>query len=606
MFVKRRIKKLILSVSIFTLSFSLLKAQDLVISPSPLYLGKIPTGSSSEREVVIFNMTINQVTVNSISVTGPDASRFTIVDNPGSFTLGGIEKKAVTIRYEANDAEKNIAILNVESDAGNYSDSLIAYGIPPSGGVQAFERILGTSEDDSPGNIKHTNDGGFIIVGSTIPPQEEFNNIYLIKTDEYGKVEWSSVYGDNDGVDSGTDVEQTPDGGYIVLGTTENWGAGGTDLMLIKFNSAGDYQWRKTYGSSSNDASSAMVPTTDGGYVLVGNTVPSSGIGKNIYLVKVDGEGNQKWENSYGGNSGTDAFDLVELSDGSILAVGFIAVDTDFQIYLIKVNANGNLLWEKSYGGTEYDVGYSINRTSDDGFIISGYTASKGAGGRDGYLVKVNSSGDLIWDKTYGSERSDEFSGAIEGLDGSFYAVGNSVTRVTQNDQFKSAFIVKTDADGNEVWAKIFGGDLDDNLGEIHQANDGGLICIGGTASFGKSDDIFLLKIGDSGTISNVENNLYVNVNKDFVLHQNYPNPFNPETTIKFSILNGSTNNRNVHVKLTVFDLLGNEIQNLVDDYKTEGTYEVKFNGGDLSSGVYVYKLSIDGRKEVIKMIQLK
>ena len=332
MFGKTRTSKAVLFTLLLLVTSVLASAQDLVISPSPLYLGKIPIGSTSEREVIIFNTTASTITINSMSVTGTDASAFAIIDNPGSVTLGPIENRAVSIRYTPSAAEKNTAIFNVQSSAGNFTDSLIAYGIPPSGGVQAFERIIGTSEPDGASNIKQTSDGGFIISGSTTPEDEDFSSLYLMKTDVYGKVEWTSVYGDDNGADSGSDVVQVSDGGYLVVGTTENWGEGGTDIMLVKFNSSGEFQWRKTYGSENNDGGTRIIPVQGGGFALLGQTVPSSGIGKNAFLVKVDNEGNEQWRETYGGNEGTDASDIIQISDGSFFIVGFITVGSDFQV----------------------------------------------------------------------------------------------------------------------------------------------------------------------------------------------------------------------------------------------------------------------------------
>lgn len=425
-------------VIIFVCS-SIISAQDIIISPSPLYMGKIPIGSSSERNITIFNTTINQISVNSISISGEGSSSFQIINNPGTFTLGAIEKRDITLKYSPNSDESVEVNFNLQSSAGNFELVITASGIPSSGGIQAFERILGTSEPDNGREIRQTSDGGFIIVGATTPPKENYSSFYIVKTDVNGKVEWTTTYGDEDGPDNAADVEQTPDGGYLVLGTTDNWGQGGTDLMLLKLKASGEVLWRKTYGSGDNDAGSAITNTSDGGYALVGQTVPSSGVGKTIFLVKISGDGSVQWEKTYGGSSGTDAADIVELDDGSLLMVGYLTVGSDFQIYVVKTNSSGDLTWEKNYGGGNQDYGFGIQQLADGNIIVCGYTASKGAGARDGYLLKINSSGDLIWDKAYGFERSDEFKSVVETDDGSLIAVGNSVQRVTDNDQFTDA-----------------------------------------------------------------------------------------------------------------------------------------------------------------------
>ncbi|HSH24522.1 MAG TPA: hypothetical protein VLA13_03175, partial [Massilibacterium sp.] len=503
MIIGKKIKSLVFLFTFMSVLASVVLAQDVVISPSPLFLGKIPLGSSSDREITIFNTTVNQVTVSSVSLSGADASSFTIIDNPGSFTLAPIGKQSITIRYEASGAEKNTAIFQIQSSAGTFSDSLIGYGIPTTGGVQPFERILGTTEEDGGHNIRQTSDGGFIITGSTLPPGDDYRSVYLLKTDVNGKVEWTSTYGNSRGIDTGSDVEQTSDG-YLVLGTTENWGEGGNDMMLVKFNSTGEFQWRKTYGGPDEDNGTAMLKTSDGGYALVGQTVPSGGVGKNIFLVKVSADGTEQWRNNYGGGNGADGSGIVQLDDGNFILAGYTTIGDDFQVYLIKVSSSGSLIWEKNYGGSDYDIGSSINKTQDGNLLVCGYTASKGAGARDGYILKIDLDGNLIWDKTYGTERSDQFGGVVETTDGNIIAVGISITRVTQDEQFNSAFIVKTNSDGTQIWSQIYGGELEDNFGEVRITNDGGAICVGTTESFSKSGDIYLVKVGSSGVVSGI------------------------------------------------------------------------------------------------------
>lgn len=591
---------LILFFLLIILNLNLI-AQDLVISPSPLYMGKIPLVSTSEREVTIFNSTVNSININSISISGENANLFAIINNPAPFTLGPVGKREFIIKYSPIEGIMNTAQLNVESSAGSYNVSISGYGVPSSGNLQTFERIIGSSEADFGSEIKHTSDGGFIIVGSTIPSGEEYKNFYLVKTDIYGKVEWSATYGKDNGDDVGSDVIQTSDGGFLAFGTTKNWGAGGTDMMLLKFNLNGEYVWRKTYGSSNNDAGSAIVNTLDGGYALLGQTMPSSGIGKEIYLIKINSDGTKQWEKTFGSNNGADASDLIQLADGSFLIVGYTTIGSDFQIYVIKTNDSGNIIWEKNYGGANADYGYGIEKLADGNFIICGYTASKGAGGRDGYLLKINSNGDLIWDKTFGFEHSDEFKGIVETNNGNLIAVGSSVQKITPQNNYTDSYMVITDKDGNQLKSYLIGGDLNDNFSKIHQTNDGGYITVGSSESYSKSSDIHLIKTDENGLITDVRNDDNI-ISNSYQLFQNYPNPFNPETTIKFTIPEINKSN----VKLKLYDILGNELETIIDKQLNAGTYEYKFNASHLSSGIYFYQLISDNKIITKKMVLLK
>jgi hypothetical protein len=586
--------------SYFIVNLTISFAQDLVISPSPLYLGKIPIGSISEREIIIFNTSVSSININSISISGSGASKFTVLDNPNSFSLNPIQKKEFLIQYQPSDPLNDIAILNVVSSAGSFTDTLQGYGIPPSGNVQAFERILGTSEDDHGSQITQTKDGGFIITGTTILPEDNYSSIYLMKVNFNGEVEWTSTYGRDNGPDNGNDIEQTPDGGYLVLGSTDNWGAGGTDMILVKFNSSGEYQWRKTYGSENNDGGSAMLPTQDGGYALVGQTLPSSGIGKTIYLVKVNADGIEQWSNTFGGSSGTDASDIIQLSDGNFLISGFVTINNDFQVYVVKASNTGNLIWEKNYGGSEFDYGYSIIELADGNLMVSGYTASIGAGARDGYLIKININGDLIWEKAFGFDRSDEFRRMVETNNGDIIVVGNSVTRVTSTEQYTDGYMVKTDSEGNLIWTNLYGGNLNDGFSSIIKTNDGGFITVGNTLSYSKSSDIYLVKTGESGIVSDVEKFDNTIIPNKIELSQNFPNPFNPSTMIQFSVAKAD------FIQLRVFDLLGNEVNTLIKENKQPGIYQVTFDASNLSSGIYFYQLVASNKNITKKMILIK
>jgi hypothetical protein len=424
-----------------------------------------------------------------------------------------------------------------------------------------------------------------------------------MKIDAAGKVEWTAMYGDDDGVDSGTDVIQTEDGGYLVIGRTENYGSGGSDIILVRFNSEGEYQWKKTYGSVNDESGSRIIATDDGGYFLLGQTVPRSGIGKTIFLVKTDAEGTEQWTTTYGGESGTGGDDMIQLSDGNFAIVGFITKGDDFQVYFITIDAGGDLIREKTFGGSAYDFGSSIRQTHDGGFVICGYTSSMGAGARDGYVVRLDASGNLVWENAFGKVNSDQFGGITETPAGDFIAVGNTVTRITQSEQYTDAYMVKLDKNGNQIWSKQFGGNLSDGLGKILNTSDGGYVNLGNTHSFSKSRDIYLVKVNDDGIISSIDEKQNLQQSpENFVLYQNYPNPFNASTRIKFTIPEGKAEQR---VSIRLIDILGRIHSTLLETRKNPGVYEIQFTAKNVSSGVYFYQLIAGDNVFTKKMILL-
>jgi len=215
----------------------------------------------------------------------------------------------------------------------------------------------------------------------------------------------------------------------------------------------------------------------------------------------------------------------------------------------------------------------------------------------------LNSAGDIVWDKTYGYEHSDQFNGVVQTPDGGFIATGNSITVFTDIDQYTDAYIVRTDADGNEVWSHLYGDYYNDSLGKVRVTKDGGYVSVGGTSSYSKSGDIYFLKFNGTGLISGVKNITADNVPEKFELGQNYPNPFNPTTKISFAVPQSSNG---MQVTLKVYNIIGQEISTLVNKRLSSGMYEVNFNGENLSSGTYIYTIKAGNFYSSRKMMLIK
>jgi hypothetical protein len=215
-------------------------------------------------------------------------------------------------------------------------------------------------------------------------------DVYLIKVDVNGNMQWSKTFGGSGG-DEGFSVQQTRDGGYIIVGRTESYGAGGSDVYLIKVDVNGNMQWSKTFGGRGDDWGRSVQQTRDGGYIIVGWTTSYGAGGRDVYLIKVDVNGNMQWSKTFGGSGDDWGFSVQQTRDGGYIIVG---VTTSYgagwyDVYLIKVDVNGNMQWSKTFGGSGDDEGFSVQQTSDGGYIIVGYTKSFGAGGADVYLIKL-------------------------------------------------------------------------------------------------------------------------------------------------------------------------------------------------------------------------
>jgi hypothetical protein len=199
---------------------------------------------------------------------------------------------------------------------------------------------------------------------------------------------------------------------------------------------------------------------------------------------------------TYGGTRGDGALSVQQTSDGGYIVAGTTSFGLGYDIILIKTNANGNVQWAKTYWGTGEDYAYSVQQTSDGGYIVAGETWSFGAGGADLFLIKTDANGNVIWAKTYGGTGWDEASSVQQTSDGGYIVAG-----YTGSWPYYDIFLIKTDASGNVQWAKTYGGTDYDRAYSVQQTSDGGYIVAGYTASFGAFGDIFLVKTDANGNV---------------------------------------------------------------------------------------------------------
>jgi hypothetical protein len=350
----------------------------------------------------------------------------------------------------------------------------------------------GGSLGDEGKSVQQTLDGGYIIAGYTESFGAGGYDVYLIKTDGNGNTAWTKTYGGSY-EDKSNSVQQTSDGGFITVGNTVSFGAGGSDVYLIKTDVNGDTTWTKTYGGSNYDKGNSVQQTSDGGYIITGSTSSFGPIGQNIYLIKTDVNGDSTWTKTYYGGGVGVGNSVQQTSDGGYI----IIANVNDGVYLIKTGTNGDTVWTKIYSRSNYDIGNSVQQTLDGGYIIAGYTYLYGPGGFEVYLIKTNVNGDTVWTRTFGGNRSDISYSVQQTSDGGFIIAG--LTGSFGAGSF-DAYLIKTDANGDSVWTKTFGGSNYDESTSVQQTSDGGYIITGSTKSFGSGDfDVYLIKTDENG-----------------------------------------------------------------------------------------------------------
>ncbi|MCW4016836.1 MAG: hypothetical protein NWF06_10735 [Candidatus Bathyarchaeota archaeon] len=315
-----------------------------------------------------------------------------------------------------------------------------------SSGNMEWNQTYGGENDDCANALIESSDGGYVLAGGTDSFGAGLYDFWLIKTDATGNMEWNQTYGGEEDDCAYTLIEASG-GGYVLAGETSSVGAGEVDFWLIKVDSSGNMEWNQTYGGTAYENVYAIVEVSDGGYVLAGETETFSTLGYDCWLIKTDAAGNMEWNQTYSGESSTGGSAFVQTSDGGYaLAGGAASVDgADYDFWLVKTDANGTLLWTQTYGGESYDVAWSIAEASDGGYLIAGGTSSFGAGVYDFWLVKTDETGNMDWNQTYGGESYDVAWSIAEASDGGYILVGETSSFGAGDSDF---WLVKTDENG--------------------------------------------------------------------------------------------------------------------------------------------------------------
>ena len=365
---------------------------------------------------------------------------------------------------------------------------------------QGWEQFYGGPEAESGESVQQTSDGGYIIAGMTNSFGNGSNDVYLIKTNENGVELWSQTYGGT-GIDHGYSVQQISDGGYIIAGMTNSFGNGGYDVYLIKTSENGVEQWNQTYGSPYEDYGYSVQESSDGGYVIVGYTETLGNEEYDVYLIKTDGFGIEQWTQTYGEETWNFGNSVQLTLDGGFIICGFTGniEPYEYYVYLIKTDWNGIEQWSQTYGTEFAHLGYSVQQTSDGGYILTGSSLSLSTN-FDVYLIKTDDNGVEQWSQTYGGTNVDEGYSVQQTTDGGYIIAGYTGSFGNGLYDF---YLVKTDGFGIEQWSQTYGATGIDQGYSVQQTTDGGYIIAGETRNKeGGEWNVYVIKTDSEGTLS--------------------------------------------------------------------------------------------------------
>ena len=310
---------------------------------------------------------------------------------------------------------------------------------------------------------------------------------------------WDRTYGG----DSARSLIQTTDGGYAVAGYTGSKGAGGTDFWVIKLDEQGNQVWDRTYGGSGGDSAFSLIQTTDGGYAVAGIT-ESKGVGRwDAWVIKLDKQGKIVWDKTYGGSESDYGVSLIQTTDGGYAVAGITESKGagGENLWVIKLDEQGKIVWDRTYGdgGSGTDCAGSLIQTTDGGYAVGGFNYSKGAGGTDFWVIKLDEQGNKNWDRTYGGSGYDSAASLIQTTDGGYAVAGITKSKGAGGADF---WVIKSDEQGNKNWDRTYGGSGYDEAHSLVQTTDGGYAVAGYTSSKGVGkQDVWVVKLDSKGNL---------------------------------------------------------------------------------------------------------
>ena len=344
-----------------------------------------------------------------------------------------------------------------------------------------------------------TDDGGYILVGSThyTHYNQDNEDLYLLKIDAAGEPLWEKTLG-GERFDRGIGILPAVDGGWMILGETRSFGAGDRDLYLLKINSQGEQLWSQTFGGPQDEMGFSIRPTADGGYILTGQTGSFGAGGTDVYLIKTDAQGKEVWFRTFGSALNEEGSTAIELPDGGFLIQGvllyegrdYLAMNPD--LYLIQTDAQGNARWSRVLEEPGGQAGFKMVPTSDGHYLVIGLRSDTGSeAGTDPLVVKIDVDGNILWKQAIGEANMFDYSTAVLSTADGGYLLTGALVRGGNG----SIPLIKLDKDGQVLWRQTLSEEPGNRAGvEILAAPDGGYLVIGNVSDGGRGWYTLLIK----------------------------------------------------------------------------------------------------------------
>jgi len=473
---------------------------------------------------------------------------------------------------------------------------------------------------------------------------------FLLLTLYSQSITWQRLYnGPGYNIDGGRSICSADSGNFYVVGYTQlNSSFFSKRIYVLKLNPLGDTIWTRIIGNDTygGPVALAVVPSGNGGCVITGSWYEA-------FAIEISPSGAIIWQKFYGGVA-VQLYDLKKTSDGGYIACG----KHDFDGYVIKLDSFGNLQWQRTHPAAFTKIFYCVEKAHDSGFILVGYSKNSSQDNAKGIITRISQNGDTLFNKTFSIDTITT-AVTILRINNGYLIGGNIGYRVLFN--YNRMYFLKVNNNCDSSFAKIFESAKNEYSYDLETIHDNkfviagyrdsgasyilnGRVCVfdsvgniirervlpspdyiipysilplnnGDIVFTGEADfnigycDVYVVRtdsllyapeiIGGINNIGNV-------IPKGFKLYQNYPNPFNSQTIIEFEIPSLSLYQKNIKVKIVIYDILGREIDEVVDGTFGAGFYKINYDAGWLSSGVYFYLLETEDYREAKKMVLMK
>lgn len=511
-----------------------------------------------------------------------------------------------------------------------------------------WEKSFGGKHADYLFDAQPTADYGFILGGSSLSKKsgnkadDNVGNLdyWVWKMDEGGDMDWQKSFGDA-GIDMLYSVRNTREGGFILGGTSNSEKGlhkkdscrGKDDFWIIKLNPKGEEEWQRTIGGAGQEKLKVIIPTSDGGYAIGGSSAsdistaikqgkpdPFGKWEKNrgnldLWIVKLDGEGKVKWQKTLGGQYADILESMEQTSDGGFIVGAYTNSPSSYDkpdasygagdYWVLKLDRDGNLEWQKVFGGEADDHLYVVKQLKDKGYLLGGSSASGTSGnkqktnkkGTDIWLVKLDETGEEIWQETYNTGEADMLLSIHENNDGSLllggYTHSEAKTSKTDDKDINDYIAIKTDNKGEEQWRKSIGSNGDDILRKLVETRDGGYI-MAGTSNGKISRDKNSGKGGNDFWVVKLKDNDKKKKGEKRTMLEAMPNPVQQYTNVivGYEFTSGTA---------SVYDLSGRQLQSFP---VTDRTIPVDL--GPYPEGMYIIEVKTNAGTDSVKVLKAK